>query len=88
MSTRVLRIDRTAVVVAAVMVAVIMVASSIPSNAYAVSVVDEYVFDFEFDSRGSVYGEFNRPHSVAYDPNNNRIIVADTYNHRVQVFSP
>jgi ASC-1-like (ASCH) protein len=32
-------------------------------------------------------GQFNYPAGVAYDHNNNRIIVADTLNHRVQVFS-
>ncbi|GIU71241.1 MAG: hypothetical protein KatS3mg003_0720 [Candidatus Nitrosocaldaceae archaeon] len=43
-------------------------------------------FLFEFGSYGDDDGEFDDPREVAYDPNNNRIIVADTYNDRIQVF--
>ena len=72
--------------VAVVLIAVIAV-SPMLSNVYAVGVAsDEYVFDFKFGSDLSDDGQFWLPYGVAYDPNNNRIIVADTYNHRIQVF--
>jgi len=60
----------------------ILITSIIP-NVYA---SNEYVFDFKFGSNGNDDGEFNYPTGVAYDPNNNRIIVVDTNNYRVQVF--
>ena len=70
----------------AILIAVIAV-SSMLSNVYAVSVAsDEYVFDFKFGSNLSADGQFEYPNGVAYDPNNNRIIVADTGNSRIQVF--
>jgi DNA-binding beta-propeller fold protein YncE len=47
---------------------------------------DEYVFDFKFGSNLSADGQFRYPFGVAYDHNNNRIIVADTENNRIQVF--
>jgi DNA-binding beta-propeller fold protein YncE len=72
--------------VAVVLIAVIAV-SSMLSNVYAVSVAsDEYVFDFKFGSSGSGNGQFNYPNGVAYDHNNNRIIVTDGTNKNVQVF--
>jgi DNA-binding beta-propeller fold protein YncE len=71
----------------AILIAVIVV-SSMLSNVYAVGVAsDEYVFDFKFGSNLSADGQFKHPNSVAYDPNNNRIIVADTFNDRIQVFN-
>jgi DNA-binding beta-propeller fold protein YncE len=63
----------------------VIVVSSMLSNVYAVA-SDEYVFDFKFGSNLSGDGQFRDPYGVAYDPNNNRIIVADTLNHRIQVF--
>jgi len=71
----------------AILIAVIAV-SSMLSNVYAVSVAsDEYVFDFKFGGNfSSADGHFNYPHGVAYDHNNNRIIVADIWNNRIQVF--
>ena len=69
-----------------VIITIIIIAlalSYIPSNAAS----DEYVFDFKFGGKGSDDGEFIEPRGVAYDPNNNRIIVADTANNRIQVFS-
>jgi hypothetical protein len=72
--------------VAVVLIAVIAV-SSMLSNVYAVSVAsDEYVFDFKFGSSGSGDGQFNYPNGVAYDHNNNRIIITDGTNKNVQVF--
>jgi DNA-binding beta-propeller fold protein YncE len=68
----------------AILIAVIAV-SSMLSNVYAVA-SDEYVFDFKFGSEGSGDGQFRYPRDVTYDHNNNRIIVADTGNHRIQVF--
>jgi uncharacterized protein YjiK len=70
--------------VAVVLIAVIVV-SSMLSNVYAVGVASD-VFDFKFGNYGFGDGQFWHPEGVAYDPNNNRIIVADTYNHRIQVF--
>ena len=76
---------------AAVLIAVLAVLSIVNvymvSDVYAVSVTnDEYVFDFKFGREGSGEGEFIIPTGVVYDHNNDRIIVADTWNHRVQVF--
>jgi DNA-binding beta-propeller fold protein YncE len=78
---------RVKVVVTAVVLIAVIAVSSMLSNVYAVGVAsDEYVFDFKFGSDLSADGKFNRPSGVAYDHNNNRIIVADTSNHRIQVF--
>ena len=44
-------------------------------------------FDFKFGSLGSRDGEFNFPIGVAYDHKNDRIIVTDADNNRIQVFS-
>ena len=43
------------------------------------------VFSFEFGSGGSDPGQFTNPQSATTD-SNDRIIVADTNNHRIQVF--
>jgi DNA-binding beta-propeller fold protein YncE len=60
-------------------IAVLLVASSMFSNAYAVSVAsEEYVFDFKFGSYGSMYVH---PGAITYDHNNDRIIVADSVEH-------
>jgi tripartite motif-containing protein 71 len=73
-------------VTAVVLIAVIAV-SPMLSNVYAVGVAShEYVFDFKFGSDLSADGQFRLPHGVAYDHINNRIIVADTFNDRIQVF--
>ena len=47
----------------------------------------EYQFQFKFGSYGTGDGEFSAPLDVAVDSANN-IVVADTYNHRIQVFEP
>ncbi len=60
--------------------------AGIVNNGYAISVPNDYLFDFKFGIIGSDNGEFDEPYGVAYDPNNDRIIVADSNNHRVQVF--
>ena len=39
-----------------------------------------------FGSKGSQFGQFNRPHGLVVD-GEGRIIVADTWNHRIQVFN-
>jgi serine/threonine protein kinase/DNA-binding beta-propeller fold protein YncE len=71
-----------AVIITIIIIALALSLSYIPSNAAS----EEYVFDFKFGSNGSGDGQFRNPRGVAYDTNNNRIIVADTFNHRVQVF--
>jgi DNA-binding beta-propeller fold protein YncE len=76
---------RVKVVVTAVVLIAVIAVSSMLSNVYAVA-SDEYVFDFKFGSPGAGDGRFDDPIGVAYDPNNNRIIVADYDNHRIQVF--
>jgi DNA-binding beta-propeller fold protein YncE len=43
-------------------------------------------FLFRFGKEGSGAGEFNFPFGIAYEHNNNRIIVADEGNNRIQVF--
>jgi len=37
--------------------------------------------------KGSEEGEFSSPHDIAYDLKNQRLLVADSGNHRIQVFS-
>lgn len=39
-------------------------------------------------SRGTADGQLNFPHGVAIEPNGGRVYVADTNNHRVQIFDP
>jgi len=41
---------------------------------------------FVFGSYGKGPGQLNQPHDVAYDPKNRRIVVADTFNDRIQIF--
>ncbi len=62
-----------------------------PSNVYAYGVAsEEYVFDFKFGNYGTADGEFDLSAVVAYDHNNNRIIVTDSdiANVVIKVFSP
>jgi len=81
---------------------VIVIITTITSNInniYAISITNiEYAFYSKFGSFGSGNGQFYNPYSVAYDPNNDRIIVSDTmyydtsifnylYNNRVQLFN-
>jgi eukaryotic-like serine/threonine-protein kinase len=73
---------RIRAVIITIIIIALALSSYIPSNAAS----DEYVFDFKFGNYGSGDGEFNYPSGVAYDPNNNRIIVADSGNYRIQVF--
>jgi DNA-binding beta-propeller fold protein YncE len=42
----------------------------------------------EFGEAGSGNGEFNKPEGIAVDPRTGDIFVADTENHRVDVFQP
>ena len=62
-------------------VAVIMGSMIHPMTASAL----EYQFLFKFGSGGTGYGEFNYPAGVAVDSANN-IVVADSFNGRIQVF--
>ena len=50
-------------------------------------VIDGVCFVREFGSAGSGVGEFNNPSGLAFDPDSGSLYVADTGNHRVQVFS-
>ena len=47
---------------------------------------DSASFAFEFGSGGNATGQFDRPNSAAYSPDGTQIAVADTKNHRIQVF--
>jgi len=41
-----------------------------------------------FGRRGESYGEFNEPHSIAININEDKLFVSDHHNGKVQVFSP
>ncbi|MCX8109408.1 MAG: 6-bladed beta-propeller, partial [Verrucomicrobiae bacterium] len=43
-------------------------------------------FNMSFGTFGSGAGQFNKPFAVAVSPTTGRIIVADTLNHRIQIF--
>jgi len=41
---------------------------------------------WKYGSKGSGNGQFDAPSGVAFDNRNNQIVVADTNNHRIQIF--
>ena len=47
----------------------------------------DYVYEGQWGSEGSGSGQFDRPREVALAPNGN-VYVIDTYNNRVQYFTP
>lgn len=65
------------------------------SNVYVckegIGVIQKYTADgqliTEWGTQGSAPGEFNSPNAITVDPNG-KIYVADTENHRIQVFVP
>ncbi len=48
---------------------------------------ESYSFVLKWGRYGNADGEFNQPHSIAVDRSGN-VYVADTWNHRIQKFSP
>jgi tripartite motif-containing protein 71 len=47
----------------------------------------EYVYEGQWGTRGAGNGQFDRPREVSLAPNGN-VYVVDTYNSRIQYFSP
>lgn len=45
-------------------------------------------YEGQFGSSGSSSGQFDKPEGIAVNPNNDAIYVSDTWNHRIQEFSP
>ncbi|MCP4592462.1 MAG: hypothetical protein GY842_17145, partial [bacterium] len=73
-----------------------LVADEVSGRIYVVDSGGDRIYGFESDeslglllgTRGSGPGEFKYPSALAVDSVNNRILVADQDNYRVQVFSP
>ena len=57
--------------------------SGLPS---AVSTDGTYEFLLKWGTKGTGDGEFYQPHGIAVAPDGSAVYVADTNNHRIQVF--
>jgi PKD repeat protein len=63
----------------------IVLLSSVPCSASDGSISENYIYVGHFGESGSAAGQFNKPLGIAVDLTGN-IYVADTHNHRIQMF--